>query len=170
MLSNRGRRHLIYRMAALAILLAVYFTFDWIWLVQQLRVAVAFCLECWGNEVIFLGQEGISDTELLVENCLLLNFNVGCTYLHLTMFAIPFSWRFRRTFLKNCLTISLVGAGILLLNVVRVAAVTHMSCSGFFSWDVIHTAVDILAHLGIIISFVLMAIRYDLGTVPDTES
>ncbi len=168
MLSNRGRRYLIYRIGALIILFAIYFTSDWVWIAEQLRIAVAICLELWGHEVVPSGSGGNSDILLLVDNSLLLEFVVACTYLHLTLLAIPFCWRFRRSFLQNCLMTTLVGSGIMLLNVARIAVVTHFSFYGILSWDIIHTAVDILAHLGIIIPLVLKAVSYDLGTVSQT--
>ena len=81
---------LVLRLVALAFLIAIYFSLDWVLLRRLLRSCTAFVLDRVGHHTASIG----AGSELfLVVDSELFSITANCTYLDLFLTLAPFCWR-----------------------------------------------------------------------------
>lgn len=130
-----------------------------------LRSSVASILSYMEPNWVLSEIDAEKNVLLVIDKKYALSFVLGCTYLHLALIIIPFYWRFQSSITKNIVLAFLIGGGIVLFNVLRIAVVTQIWCNDILPWMIIHSGTDFLIHTGTLVPAILAAIRSDMEPI-----
>ncbi|HXU47303.1 MAG TPA: hypothetical protein VN783_17380 [Thermoanaerobaculia bacterium] len=157
-------RRLALRLAALALLLALYPALDW----GPLRHAVRGAT---GRSLHLLGDRTATDAGhlLLVDGGPVLKITPGCTYARLIFAAAPFVWRFRRPLGRNLLRLAVLAAVVSAINLPRLVFAAHFAARGV-PWLWAHDVPDLLLHGLIFAATIAAALGDDREEAPGAAS
>jgi hypothetical protein len=148
---------LVLRLVALAFLIAIYFSFDWVLLRKLLRSCTAFVLGRAGHHTASIG----AGSELfLVVDSELFSITANCTYLDLFLTLAPFCWGGGLRLSTNVRRLTALAVAIFLGNSARVSLALHLKAKGV-PWALAHTVPDKLTHCAAVSTFMIAAVRND---------
>lgn len=153
---------LLVRLAALAVLLPLYYAFDWMPLRLAVREVLAVILPLLGHPAIPLGS-GPGVGILLAQG--FFEVTANCTYADLMLTLAPFTWRFHRSPGANAAALALLVPGVFAFNLVRLVLTVDLHGRGL-SWDRAHHLPDVGLHMAAIAIAVLLALRGDARATP----
>ncbi len=147
----------VLRLAAMAALLAAYFSLDWMILRRLLRSWTAFILQRLGHQT----ASANNGSELyLVVDSEMYAMTANCTYADLFLVLAPFIWRAELGPAANLRRLLKLALAIFLGNVLRTSLALHLKAEGV-SWRLVHTLPDKLIHSAAVSSQVIAALRSD---------
>ncbi len=155
-----GDRQIITRAGVLAVLVPLYYAFDWTLLRLAIRGAVVPPLILLGHRVNTLN---IGEDLLLVFGSHR-GYEIGpsCTYVDLVLVLAPFMWRFRRPLSANLTRLAALMAAVFAVNAARVILALHLFERGG-SWLAAHRIPDLVVHFVAITCTVVLAVKVDLN-------
>jgi len=152
-------KRLLLRLAALAVLIALYYYIvDWAPLQTGLRRLVAVVLGLFGRGSSATVSAGTPS--LLMADGRVYAFTENCAYVALYLLAAPFIWRFGRPIASNLIRQAAFAAGLLALDIVRLTAAILLNQGGA-PWKRVHDIPDLAIHIAVMALAVLSALRAD---------
>jgi hypothetical protein len=151
------KRRFLARLAAVAVLLAIYFSLEWVPLRRLLRSWAAFILRRLGHRTVSLDN---GSELLLVVDSDLYAVSANCTYADLFLVLAPFWWRIGSRPSRNLRRLVTLALAILVGNVARTSLAFHLTAKGI-PWRLAHTVPDKLIHSAAVSSAAVAAIRRD---------
>ena len=148
---------LLVRLAALAVLLPLYYAFDWMALRLAVRDALAAILPLLGHPAFPVGS-GPAAGILLSQG--FFEVTANCTYADLMLTLAPFVWRFHRSAGANAAALALLVPAVFVFNLARLVLAVELHARGL-SWDRAHHLPDLGLHMTVIAVAVLLALRAD---------
>jgi len=150
-------RILGYRLAALGLMVMVFYAWDWLALRETLRDAVSGFIRALGCTVADSFERGtvamrVADKQFVI--------SADCTYVDLFLVLAPFVWRVRQSVQRNLLRITATVAIVSVLNFLRVGLAIYYHAQGY-SWFFVHELPDYLIYYPSIAIVTLMAFRED---------
>ena len=151
------KRRFLARLAALALLLAGYFSCDWMVLRRLLRSSTERILRRLGHQT-----ESVDNGSelLLVVDSEPYAMTANCTYTDLFLSLAPFCWRAGLPPSGNLRRIVALALAIFFGNMLRTALALHLRAEGV-PWAIAHTVPDKLIHSAAVSSAAAAAMRHD---------
>ena len=156
---KRGTRRFAVRLLIIGLLLAGFYSLEWNRAREGVRFVVARALYGLGYmpRVVDTG-----DQYLLVVGRLAMSIDRECTAVEMMCILLPFLWRARWGWRKNCTILGLAAISIAGVNIVRITAAAMLAANQY-SWGVAHQLPDALLCYPTAILLALLALRADSG-------
>ena len=149
------------RLAALALVLGVYCSFEWTLLRTVLGSLAAVILTGVGHQA---GLAASGDQVFLSVDGARFSILAACTYIDLALTLATFAWRMGRPLESNLKRVFLVILAVLAMNVARVVLAIHLHTTGA-GWSLAHDAPDNVLYYTALVTALLLSARSD-GDVP----
>ncbi|MBE9507215.1 MAG: hypothetical protein IMY86_04130 [Chloroflexi bacterium] len=156
-------RRFLVRLVALALLLAAYFSLDWVLLRRLLRSCAAFTLRRLGHCTASVDN---GSELLLVVDSEPYAMTANCTYADLFLAVAPFCWRAELRPAGNLRRLVALALAIFFGNVVRTSLTLHLTAKGV-PWALAHTVPDKLIHTAAVGGSAIVAVRGDWEAAAD---
>jgi len=147
------------RLTMLALLLALFYSWDWMPLRVAQRDVIGWSVRAAGYDPVAFVHEGSPAIRVAGD---VYYYTAECTYLDLLMIVAPFLWVFGASRRRNMLRIAIAVLVILGGNLIRTWASVYFSVRGT-DWFYSHDLPDYIIWWPTVAVVVLLALRRDFG-------